>query len=742
MVKPDPVVKPDLIVQSLQVSKSTLVPGELFTLSATVKNNGDGQAPSTTLRYYRSTDNNISTSDTEVGSDSVSALSANRTSQESVNLTAPTSPGTYYYGACVDSLTDESDTDNNCSHAVSVIVQPPVPQKSDLVVEMVQALPSTVEPGEAFRLYATLKNNGTGESTATILRYYRSSNDIISTQDTQLASANRDPLTANATLRRYLTVTAPTTPGTYYYGVCVDSITDENDTDNNCSIAVSVTVTAPPMVAKDVNLEVESAPSHPFIYWTDRGTDKIQRANFDGSNVQDLVTTGLSNPEHIAVDIAGGKMYWTEFSTIKCANLEGSNVQDLVTRLDSASGIALDVASGKMYWTVWNDDKIQRANLDGSNVETLVTQSARGPTDIALDVAGGKMYWTLQDRTNQGRKNIYRANLDGSNIQNLAGRSSGSWPAGIALDVVGGKMYWTVTGKIRRANLDGSNIEDLVTGLATGTTAIDIDIALDVAGGKMYWTNPYTDKIQCANLDGSNVEDLVTGLESPSGIAIVSSSLVNPTTIKEVEILSYDINGDGTVDGKDADALIFAVVDGLTNPKYDVNGDGKVDVLDIKAVNANRDAGAAGAPTRFGMQLSAVQRDRIQAQIDLLIATDDRSPAAMRTLIYLQQLIAMETRPEKTQLLANYPNPFNPETWIPYDVAEPGDVSITIYAVNGQVVRRLDLGHQAAGMYQSRSRAAYWDGRNAFGEPVASGLYFYTLTAGDFTATRKMLIRK
>ena len=100
------------------------------------------------------------------------------------------------------------------------------------------------------------------------------------------------------------------------------------------------------------------------------------------------------------------------------------------------------------------------------------------------------------------------------------------------------------------------------------------------------------------------------------------------------------------------------------------------------------------------------------------------------------------TLPEKTELLANYPNPFNPETWIPYQLATDADVTLTIYASNGQAVRQLTLGHQAAGTYQSRSRAAYWDGSNAVGEPVASGVYFYTLTAGDFTATRKMLIRK
>ncbi|MDE0468309.1 MAG: T9SS type A sorting domain-containing protein, partial [Candidatus Poribacteria bacterium] len=95
-----------------------------------------------------------------------------------------------------------------------------------------------------------------------------------------------------------------------------------------------------------------------------------------------------------------------------------------------------------------------------------------------------------------------------------------------------------------------------------------------------------------------------------------------------------------------------------------------------------------------------------------------------------------------TALLANYPNPFNPETWIPYRLAKASEVVVEIFASNGQVVRRLQLGHQPAGIYQSRSRAVYWDGKNEYGEPVASGLYFYTFTAGNFTATRKMFILK
>lgn len=98
--------------------------------------------------------------------------------------------------------------------------------------------------------------------------------------------------------------------------------------------------------------------------------------------------------------------------------------------------------------------------------------------------------------------------------------------------------------------------------------------------------------------------------------------------------------------------------------------------------------------------------------------------------------------PERTALLANYPNPFNPETWIPYQLVKASDVQIAIYDARGMLARRLALGHQPAGSYIRRTRAGYWDGRNEFGESVVSGIYFYTLTAGEFTATRKMLIRK
>ena len=120
----------------------------------------------------------------------------------------------------------------------------------------------------------------------------------------------------------------------------------------------------------------------------------------------------------------------------------------------------------------------------------------------------------------------------------------------------------------------------------------------------------------------------------------------------------------------------------------------------------------------------------------------DRADATLaRGIRFLEQFLAALT-PKEPALLPNYPNPFNPETWIPYQLSESAEVTLCIYSVRGQLVRTLVLGHQPAGMYHSKNRAAYWSGRNEQGERVASGIYFYTLSAGDFTATRKLLIRK
>ena len=329
---------PDLIVESPSVSDSTLTPGQSFTLSATVRNRGTGSSAATTLRYYRSSNSTISTSDTQVGTDSVSGLSASGTSAESISLNAPSSAGTYYYGACVNSVTGESDTGNNCSDAVTVTVSsssgsggggggssntysvgeslPNFPSgffvpaqvsggsfqfsqgravlgfrnggliklqdgttytciasggcdveggrvtkgtirvttgssggggnsgSPDLIVESPSVSDSTLTTGQSFTLSATVRNQGTGSSAATTLRYYRSSNSTISTSDTQVGTDSVNGLSASGTSAESISLNAPSSAGTYYYGACVNSVTGESDTGNNCSDAVTVTVSS------------------------------------------------------------------------------------------------------------------------------------------------------------------------------------------------------------------------------------------------------------------------------------------------------------------------------------------------------------------------------------------------------------------------------------------------------------------------------------------------------------------
>ena len=209
-------------------------------------------------------------------------------------------------------------------------------------------------------------------------------------------------------------------------------------------------------------------------------------------------------------------------------------------------------------------------------------------------------------------------------------------------------------------------------------------------------------------------------------------------SLRVSDVARVDADSDGVVDV--ADLVLVAshfgrtVVRG-TVPNPDINNDGFVDredlLLVVEALESQENAAAAPALAAANLQRWIFEARR-------------RSPGDetfQKGIRVLEQLLT-QFHPTETALLPNYPNPFNPETWIPYRLAAPADVTVSIYAADGRLVRRLDLGHQSVGAYESRSRAAYWDGRNTLGEPVASGVYFYTLTTGNFNATRKMLIRK
>ena len=269
--------KPDLVVDSPSVSQNEVDAGGRFTLRTTVRNSGDGPAPAATLRYYRSADSTITTGDAEVETDRVRYLDPSETGDESERLTAPSSAGTYYYGACVDWVTDESDTNNNCSSGVQVTVTEALQNSPDLVVS-VSIGDTELEPGETFAVTSWVSNSGLATSPATTLRIYRSTDSSISAGDTVIGVGNVRSLAPSETqgydLRNQI---APSVAGTYYYGSCVESVSGESDTTNNCSSGVRVTVeqTNPAAFARNPSQDFKVlAPGNtsPWGLWSDGET--------------------------------------------------------------------------------------------------------------------------------------------------------------------------------------------------------------------------------------------------------------------------------------------------------------------------------------------------------------------------------------------------------------------------------------------------------------------------------------
>ena len=209
-----------------------------------------------------------------------------------------------------------------------------------------------------------------------------------------------------------------------------------------------------------------------------------------------------------------------------------------------------------------------------------------------------------------------------------------------------------------------------------------------------------------------------------------------------------DVNQDGTVNILD----VILVAQSLgqkspSNPKTDVNKDGQVNVLDLVLVAEQLGEKIAAAPSQIDIvksntssseEIIAIQR--ALRELEVLPEKPYNVEIAIRFLhLWLENANRSVT---ETKLLPNYPNPFNPETWIPYQLAKAADVSVKIYDVGGRLVRTISVGFKPVGYYLTRERAAYWDGRNATGEPVSSGVYFLQFVAGDFSATQRIVILK
>ncbi len=209
-----------------------------------------------------------------------------------------------------------------------------------------------------------------------------------------------------------------------------------------------------------------------------------------------------------------------------------------------------------------------------------------------------------------------------------------------------------------------------------------------------------------------------------------------------------DVNQDGTINILD----IVLVGQSLgqkppSNPRADVNNDGQVNVLDLVLVAERLGEKVAAAPVQIDTIKSTTFSPKeiiaVQRALRALESVSEKSPNIEITLQFLRLWLENANRSvAETKLLPNYPNPFNPETWIPYQLAAAADVGVRIYDVGGHLVRTIPVGLKPVGYYLTRQRAVYWDGRNEIGEPVSSGIYFIQFVAGDFAATQRVVIVK
>ena len=271
-------------------------------------------------------------------------------------------------------------------------------------------------------------------------------------------------------------------------------------------------------------------------------------------------------------------------------------------------------------------------------------------------------------------------------------------------------------------------------------TGVSVRFAVTAGGGALSTTTTRTDENGRAQTTLTLGPNLGTNTVQVSAAGIAVPVTFHAVSNMEAPSITADVNGDGSVNILDLVVIASEFGNQGQNLTADVSGDGVVNVLDLIFVAGMFDS-AAAAPSGQPQVPETLTAIEVQGWLNDARALEVKEAIMRRGIMVLEQLLVFLT-PRETELLANYPNPFNPETWIPYRLAEDAFVTLTIYDQTGQVVRTLDVGHRIASAYESQSKAVYWDGRNGLGEQVASGVYFYTLTAGDHSATRRMVILK
>ena len=482
-------------------------------------------------------------------------------------------------------------------------------------------------------------------------------------------------------------------------------------------------------VSYDDTIRIWDVVSGNFLSVLEGHTDSINDLKFSSNGT--MLATGSSDHTIRLWDVQS----WTEVQALTADSVSVSSVafsadgNTLATGSSDGTIRLWDIASGMTYRAFKGHGSSVSIVSFSSDGQALVSRSSDG-TVLVWDLRPVEFINTMVSLSPVsvqspaiGEKLVFMLKI--AEGQNVAGYQATVSFDNAALRYVesANADYLSSTAYVIEPTID----EDRVTLAATS-------FAEEGGGGTLATITFEVVAIKASTVRLSNV--VLTNNLGESTKPIVAGAEITPPRQR-----AEDVNQDGVVNITDL-TLVASNFGKTGKNAADINDDGVVNIIDLTLVAAAIGDTDAVAPALWhvnsdDMPSHATVTGWLQGARQL----NSVDPTVRRGILFLESLLQTLT-PKDTAVLPNYPNPFNPETWIPYQLATPADVRVSIYAADGKLVRMLNLGHQTVGLYHHRSRAASWDGRNSVGEPVASGVYFYRFKAGDFTAIRKMLIRK
>ena len=629
----------------------------------------------------------------------------------------------------------------------------------------------TVAPGETFQMEVRVWNRGRAVSSRTSLRYLLSRDaTIVLGEDTEVDSSRVNPLSGRgaSTRRRRAdlskSLTVPDTPGLYYYGVCIDQVEGETDIRNNVSQTIAVTVTTPSPAPADSQVPPPREIEGPDLVFTMTRVD--QNIIKLGWGVKLHLT--LTNQGTTASDSTWLRFYRSENPIISPEDTEIHAVR--ISQLGAGRNMTTwapllgPTSLGTYYYGVCVDavpSEVDTMNNCAAAFEITVEPQSGGtpvlvpvgtiPTQVlgiegapkVIDIADNFLGNVERYRASSNAQQIVSVDMSTSEVT-LTPRDKG-WArvdvTAFSGDLAAKHSFFVSVGGVAPPNSEHSQQVSIP----------DANLRVAVREALTFQNDtPLTQLLmaELTQLDAGarKIKDL-TGLEYAVSLADLTLSknreIVDLTPLQNLTRLTrlaLDMN-------KIIDLQPLENLKNLTDLSLEDNRIREISVLrnlihltDVSLVgNQIRDV----SPLEGLMDLEKLRvSGNPIADFAPLRRLKQRHPSLLIDIDLGGQAPSIPMSPPQTALLSNYPNPFNPETWIPYELATDTDVRLTIYNTQGTVIRTLQVGQQSAGYYIGRDRAAYWDGRNALGEQVASGIYFYQLETDEMSTLRKMVILK